>query len=69
MMELGVTKSQRSKEESSDYRYFPEPDLPPVVTTEQDINDQKMKLGRLPTELRGLLVRTNISYHPMIHVC
>ena len=53
----GVTKSQRSKEESSDYRYFPEPDLPPVVTTEQDINDQKMKLGRLPTELRGLLVR------------
>ena len=52
----GVTKSQRSKEESSDYRYFPEPDLPPVVTTEEEIDDQKKKLGRMPADLRLLLV-------------
>src|SRR4029079_1224738 len=30
----GVTRPQRSKEESSDYRYFPDPDLVPVTTTE-----------------------------------
>ena len=52
----GVTKSQRSKEESSDYRYFPEPDLPPVATTEEEIDVQKKKLGRLPADLRVLLV-------------
>lgn len=35
--ELGITKPMRSKEESMDYRYFPEPDLLPLIITEEQI--------------------------------
>ena len=51
----GITRSQRSKEESSDYRYFPEPDLPPVEITETQISSCKEGLGELPAALRGRL--------------
>jgi len=47
----GVTLSQRSKEHAHDYRYFPEPDLPPVVVTEEYINDVKAGMPKLPNEL------------------
>ena len=35
--ERGITLSMRSKEEAHDYRYMPEPDLPPIVTSEDEI--------------------------------
>jgi len=53
-----VTRAQRHKEESSDYRYFPDPDLVPVVTTEQQIEAVRASLGELPAALRRRLQET-----------
>ena len=47
-----VTRGQRSKEESSDYRYFPDPDLIPVTTTEEEVEAIRAALGELPAALR-----------------
>jgi aspartyl-tRNA(Asn)/glutamyl-tRNA(Gln) amidotransferase subunit B len=51
----GVTWPQRSKEESSDYRYFPDPDLVPVTVTEEEIDEIRRSLGELPAQLRTRL--------------
>jgi aspartyl-tRNA(Asn)/glutamyl-tRNA(Gln) amidotransferase subunit B len=53
-----VTRGQRSKEESSDYRYFPEPDLVPVTVAEEQIAAIGRTLGELPADLRGRLEAT-----------
>ena len=42
------TRSMRSKEEAMDYRYFPDPDLLPVVVTEDDIERMRATLPELP---------------------
>jgi aspartyl-tRNA(Asn)/glutamyl-tRNA(Gln) amidotransferase subunit B len=58
----GVTRGQRHKEESSDYRYFPEPDLVPVTVSEADVAAARAAMGAPPAELRGTLATTwNIS--------
>jgi aspartyl-tRNA(Asn)/glutamyl-tRNA(Gln) amidotransferase subunit B len=44
----GATYSRRSKEEAHDYRYFPEPDLPPLVVSEVWVNEVKASLPELP---------------------
>ena len=43
-----VTQSMRSKEEAHDYRYFPEPDLPPLVVSSKWIETVKGSLPELP---------------------
>ncbi len=48
----GITRPQRQKEESSDYRYFPEPDLVPVTVSEADVAAAKAAMGTPPTVLR-----------------
>jgi aspartyl-tRNA(Asn)/glutamyl-tRNA(Gln) amidotransferase subunit B len=51
----GVTRGQRSKEESSDYRYFPDPDLAPVIVEQRQVDDVRNSLGELPAALRSRL--------------
>jgi aspartyl-tRNA(Asn)/glutamyl-tRNA(Gln) amidotransferase subunit B len=53
-----VTRGQRHKEETSDYRYFPEPDLVPVIVSEEEINRIQESLGELPADLRKRLEAT-----------
>ena len=44
----GVTHSMRSKEEAHDYRYFPDPDLVPIVISNEWIEDVRRTLPELP---------------------
>jgi len=53
--EAGVTLPQREKEESSDYRYFPDPDLVPLRIARSEVDAARAGLGELPAELRGRL--------------
>lgn len=48
----GVTVSQREKEEAHDYRYFPEPDLPPLHFKEKDILEIQKEIPELPEQRR-----------------
>lgn len=50
--EQGKTVSQRSKEYAHDYRYFPEPDLPPLVLVDDYLNRIKAELPELPEARR-----------------
>ena len=50
-----VTRTQREKEESSDYRYFPDPDLAPVITTEEEVTAVRENLAELPHQIRERL--------------
>ncbi|MAT69329.1 MAG: Asp-tRNA(Asn)/Glu-tRNA(Gln) amidotransferase GatCAB subunit B [Planctomycetaceae bacterium] len=51
----GVTRAQREKEESSDYRYFPDPDLAPVITKGDEVQAVREALPELPAALRERL--------------
>ena len=53
-----VTRGQRHKEESSDYRYFPDPDLVPVRVSAGEVEAARQSLGELPAALRHRLERT-----------
>jgi aspartyl-tRNA(Asn)/glutamyl-tRNA(Gln) amidotransferase subunit B len=48
----GVTVSQRSKEEAHDYRYFPEPDLPPLAVEAEWVERIQAALPELPADKR-----------------
>lgn len=48
----GKTTGQRSKEEAKDYRYMPEPDLPPLRLSEEFIAEESAKLPLMPKDYR-----------------
>ena len=53
----GVTLSMRSKENAHDYRYMPEPDLPPIVTSAAEIEAVRASLPELPDARRARLMK------------
>lgn len=44
----GDTKALRSKEEAHDYRYFPEPDIPPVYLSDEEIEEIRLSMPEMP---------------------
>ena len=56
MEEKGRTVSQRSKEDAHDYRYFPEPDLPPLSISREWVEEIRVKLPELPEARRDRFV-------------
>lgn len=55
------TTSQRGKEEAQDYRYMPEPDIPPLELDEQFVDKLKSDMPALPAEVRKTLNMLSIS--------
>ena len=52
-----VTVSQRYKETAADYRYFPEPDIPPMEFDDEFINDIKKQIPQLPEEITRKFIK------------
>ena len=55
---LDETRSMRSKEEANDYRYFPDPDLLPVIIDEEYINEIRESLPELPSAKKDRFVKS-----------
>ncbi len=49
----GITVSQRSKEDAQDYRYMPDPDIPPIVLDSEEIAKIQATVPKLPGEYRS----------------
>lgn len=56
-----TTISMRKKEVGNDYRYFPEPDIPYLYLSDEDINNARSKLNLLPDERRLIYEKHGIS--------
>lgn len=48
--QLGETTAMRSKEDAHDYRYFPDPDIPPIIFTEEELEAIKNSIPELPEQ-------------------
>lgn len=55
------TFSQRTKEDAHDYRYFPDPDLPPIVLDDKFIARVEAEMPELPTVLRGAFEKLKLD--------
>lgn len=56
-----VTKPMRSKEDAMDYRYFPEPDLPPVVLSDEWLANVKAQMPELPSAKEARFEKAGLS--------
>ena len=54
--DTGETRAMRSKEDSADYRYFPDPDLPPLCISEQWIEQTRAQMPELPRTMAARFV-------------
>lgn len=55
------TLSQRSKEEAHDYRYMPDPDIPPVILDDEQISSVAKAMPKLPGDIRKILQSLDID--------
>lgn len=70
----GETTSQRSKEEAADYRYMPEPDIPPIRLPETVVDEERASLPKMPSWYRQELstiigadtVEILLDYRPLM---
>ncbi len=53
----GETRAMRTKEDSADYRYFPDPDLPPLVIAPEWVEDVRAQMPELPRKMAERFVR------------
>jgi len=64
--ERGETVSQRSKEEANDYRYFPEPDLPPLQLSRVYVEEIRSSLPEMPEARRVRFESLGLSAHEAV---
>src|SRR3989344_7136137 len=57
----GRTVPQRDKEEAHDYRYFPEPDIPPVKLDGTEVESIRKALPEMPWQIRSRLLESGLS--------
>ena len=66
----GKTISQRGKEEAADYRYFPEPDITPLVFTEKELDAYRSEVLELPTgRQERFMTEYSLSYENAETLC
>lgn len=53
----GETTAMRSKEDAQDYRYFPDPDIPPIIFTEEELENIKSSIPEMPESRRDRYVK------------
>ena len=53
----GTTRAMRSKEDAQDYRYFPDPDLPPLVIAQEWVEQVRARMPELPQAMAARLVQ------------
>jgi aspartyl-tRNA(Asn)/glutamyl-tRNA(Gln) amidotransferase subunit B len=58
---LQKTFAQRTKEDAHDYRYMPDPDLPPVVLTQEYIDSVRVEMPPLPDEYRRIMAEMGLD--------
>ncbi|MEI6801512.1 MAG: Asp-tRNA(Asn)/Glu-tRNA(Gln) amidotransferase subunit GatB [Burkholderiales bacterium] len=54
--DTGETRAMRTKEDAADYRYFPDPDLPPLCISEQMVHDIRAQMAELPRSMASRFV-------------
>ncbi|MBP9061268.1 MAG: Asp-tRNA(Asn)/Glu-tRNA(Gln) amidotransferase subunit GatB, partial [Rhodoferax sp.] len=55
--DTGETRAMRTKEDAADYRYFPDPDLPPLCISEQWVQEIRAQMAELPRVMADRFVR------------